>query len=69
MYVLCRRLMFGPCIERIDTERPGAGQAPKHCVIVFRSTQLRDEVMFQETAAFFRVNNGDMWVQRYMPPL
>jgi hypothetical protein len=26
-------------------------------------------VMFQETAAFFRVNNGDMWVQRYMPPL
>ena len=49
--------------------RPGAGQGPKHCVIVFRSTRQRDEAMFQETAAFFRVNNGDMWVQRYMPPL
>ncbi|KAG0550230.1 hypothetical protein BDA96_01G321800 [Sorghum bicolor] len=64
-----RRLMFGPCIERIDTERPGVGQGPKHCVIVFRSTQQRDEAMFQEAAAFFRVNNGDMWVQIYMPPL
>jgi len=33
------------------------------------SEELRDEAMFQETAAFFRVDGHDTWVQLYMPPL
>ncbi|RCV43802.1 hypothetical protein SETIT_9G323000v2 [Setaria italica] len=64
-----RTLEFGRCIERVETERPGAGQAPKHGIIVFMSAELRDEAMFKETAVFFRVEDHDMWVQLYMPPL
>ncbi|PUZ40115.1 hypothetical protein GQ55_9G399600 [Panicum hallii var. hallii] len=62
-------LGFGRCIERVETERPGAGQAPKHGIIVFMSAELRDKAMFQETAVFFRVDGHGMWVQLYMPPL
>ncbi|RLN40640.1 hypothetical protein C2845_PM01G21430 [Panicum miliaceum] len=58
-------LGFGRCIERVETERPGAGQATKRGIIVFMSAELRDEVMFQETAAFFRVDGHDTWVQLY----
>ena len=64
-----RTLGFGRCIERVETERPGAGQAMKHGIIVFMSEELRDEAMFQETAAFLRVNGHDTWVQLYMPLL
>jgi hypothetical protein len=53
----------------VETERPGAGQAPKHGIIVFMSAELRDQAMFQETAVFFRVDDHGMWVQLYMPPL
>ncbi|CAL4915556.1 unnamed protein product [Urochloa decumbens] len=64
-----KTLMFGPCIERVETERPGAGQAPKHGIIVFVSAELRDEAMFEETGVFFRVDGHDTWVQPYMPTL
>ncbi|KAF8689353.1 hypothetical protein HU200_041892 [Digitaria exilis] len=62
-------LRFGPCIERVETEQPPAGQAPKHGIIVFLSPELRDEAMFDETAIFFRVDDHDTWVQLYMPLL
>ncbi|CAN6311902.1 unnamed protein product [Urochloa humidicola] len=62
-------LRFGPCIERVETERPGVGQPPKHGIIVFTSAELRDEAMFEETGVFFRVDGHDTWVQPYMPPL
>ncbi|CAL4940617.1 unnamed protein product [Urochloa decumbens] len=64
-----KTLRFGPCIERVETERPGVGQAPKHGIIVFVSAELRDEAMFEETGVFFRVDGHDTWVQPYMPPL
>ncbi|CAN6305874.1 unnamed protein product [Urochloa humidicola] len=62
-------LRFGPCIERVETERPGTGQPPKHGIIVFTSAELRDEAMFEEAGVFFRVDGHDTWVQPYMPPL
>ncbi|KAL6905324.1 hypothetical protein ACP4OV_002925 [Aristida adscensionis] len=64
-----RRLHFGRCIDHVATERAeDAGQAPRHGVIVFGSPELRDQVMFHETAAFFVVKGHDMWVQAYEPP-
>ncbi|RLN41726.1 hypothetical protein C2845_PM01G21450 [Panicum miliaceum] len=64
-----RRLGFGRCIERVETEQPSAGQTPKHAVIVFSSAALRQQVMFNETAVYYRVNGYDMWVQAYKPSL
>ncbi|PUZ40113.1 hypothetical protein GQ55_9G399200 [Panicum hallii var. hallii] len=57
------------CIERVETEQPCAGQTPKHAVIVFSSAELREQVMFNETAVYYRVNGYDMWVQAYKPRL
>ncbi|CAN6288784.1 unnamed protein product [Urochloa humidicola] len=62
-----KTLLFGPCIERVEMERPGAGQAPKHGIVVFVSAEMRDEAMFEETGVFFRVDGHDTWVQPYMP--
>lgn len=61
---------FGPCIERVQMERPSAGQVPKHGIIVFTSAEQRDKAMCEETAIFFRVDEDhDIWVQLYMPLL
>ena len=45
------------------------GQATNHDIIVFISAKLRDQAMFQETAAFFKIDGHNTWVQLYMPPL
>ncbi|KAL6641455.1 hypothetical protein ACP70R_019636 [Stipagrostis hirtigluma subsp. patula] len=62
-------LRLGTCIDNVATERQQArGGRPKHGVIVFMSAELRDQAMFGETVAFFRVKGHDMWVQVYAPP-
>lgn len=65
-----RHLGFGHCIEIVPMDQPSPWEThrPKHGVIVFRSVQLRDEVMRNQTGIFFRVAEGHyMWAQRYQP--
>ncbi|KAJ1296264.1 hypothetical protein BS78_01G286800 [Paspalum vaginatum] len=64
------RLKFGHCIDRIEMEWPGPGRVAKHGLIVFSSTQQRDQVLFRGYGAFYRVNGDDaMWMQGYLMPL
>ncbi|KAJ1296263.1 hypothetical protein BS78_01G286700 [Paspalum vaginatum] len=63
------RLMFGYCIERIVMEWTGPERVAKHGLILFRSTQLRDDVLFGDNGTFYRINGDDMWMQRYLMPL
>ena len=58
-----RTLGFGRCIEHVEMERPGVGQATNHDIIMFMSAKLRDQAMFQETAAFFKIDGHNTWVQ------
>ncbi|TVU31685.1 hypothetical protein EJB05_23383, partial [Eragrostis curvula] len=62
-----RVLGFKHHIERIVMEQPREGQVPKHGIIVFKSAELREEAMMNETPIFFRINGHDMWVQLYQP--
>ncbi|KAF8728103.1 hypothetical protein HU200_018682 [Digitaria exilis] len=65
-----RTLLFGHCIERVDTEQAASPtQRSKHGMIVFRSEQMRNDAMMGEPAAFFLVDGRDMWVQPYDPSM
>ncbi|TVU31687.1 hypothetical protein EJB05_23385, partial [Eragrostis curvula] len=62
-----RILGFRHHIERIVMEQPREGQVPKHGIIEFKSAELREEAMLNETAIFIRISGHDMWAQLYQP--